>query len=305
MRAVAAMMGLAALSAPLPGAVADEVRALAAQQNFAAAESLVDRELKAHGTSPDLVLGESWLARAYVAAKRYDDAVRVAQRAVAECRTQLKTRALDAEARLPLALGAAFEAQAQALAAQGARDQAVHLLQAEAARYRDTSIRTRLQKNLNLLTLEGKPAPALDTTHYLGTKRPPALTALAGHPVLLFFWAHWCSDCKAEIPAVAKLASLYGPRGLVVLGPTQHYGYVAGGLDAPEAQETPYIDQVRQQYYAGIAGMTVPLGEENLRVYGVSTTPTLVLVDKSGVVRLYHPGGMAYEELAARVLPLL
>jgi len=44
--------------------VADEVRALAAQQQFQAAESRVDREFKAHGTSPDLVLAESWLARA-------------------------------------------------------------------------------------------------------------------------------------------------------------------------------------------------------------------------------------------------
>ncbi len=284
--------------------VVDEVRSLAAGQKYAAAQARVDSEFKAHGASPDLVLAESWLARAYLFAQRYEDTLRVAQRTVTECRAQLKTRAFDAEPRLPLALGAALEVEAQALAARGERDQAVHLLQTETVRYRDTSIRARLQKNLNLLTLEGKSAPPLDVGHYVGPRKPPALAGLVGHPVLLFFWAHWCSDCKAEIPVIAKLAAVYGPRGLVVMGPTQHYGYVAGGLDAPEAEETQYIEQVRQHYYAGIP-MTAPLSEENLRVYGVSTTPTLVLIDKRGIVRLYHPGAMGYEELAARVQGLL
>ncbi len=305
MRAIRATVGLILFSAALPASVADEVRALAAQQQFQAAESRVDREFKAHGTSPDLVLAESWLARGYLASRRYEDASRMAQRTDNECRAQLKTRAMDAEPRLPLALGAALEAAAQAMTARGERDQAVRLLQAEVTRYRDTSIRTRLQKNLNLLTLEGKPAPALDGAHFLGPRKPLALAALRGHPVLLFFWAHWCSDCKSEIASVAKLAAVYGPRGLVVVGPTQHYGYVAGGMDAPEAEETQYIEQVRQRYYAGIAGMTAPLNEENLRVYGVSTTPTLVLIDKLGVVRLYHPGVLSYEDLAARLQPLL
>jgi hypothetical protein len=37
------------------------------------------------------------------------------------------------------------------------------------------------------------------------------------------------------------------------------------------------------------------------RNYGVSTTPTIVLIDRRGIVRLYHPGAMTYDELAPRV----
>jgi hypothetical protein len=37
----------------------------------------------------------------------------------------------------------------------------------------------------------------------------------------------------------------------------------------------------------------------------VSTTPTLVLIDRSGIVRLYRPGRMTYEELAPRIAELL
>ena len=44
-----------------------------------------------------------------------------------------------------------------------------------------------------------------------------------------------------------------------------------------------------------------PVSEENFRNYGASTTPTLVLIDRAGIVRLYHPGAMTYEELRAAI----
>jgi thioredoxin-related protein len=47
------------------------------------------------------------------------------------------------------------------------------------------------------------------------------------------------------------------------------------------------------------------VSEENFRRYGASTTPTLVLIDRAGIVRLYHPGAMTYEELRARVQSII
>ena len=51
--------------------------------------------------------------------------------------------------------------------------------------------------------------------------------------------------------------------------------------------------------------MAVPVSEQNFLNFGVSSTPTLVLVDRTGTVRLYHPGRMSYEELRGRIEPLL
>ena len=71
-------------------------------------------------------------------------------------------RALDAEPHLPIALGAALEVQAQVLAARGETAQAVALLRRSVETYRNTSIRARLQKNLNVLGLAGQPAPSAE-----------------------------------------------------------------------------------------------------------------------------------------------
>ena len=115
-------------------------------------------------------------------------------------------------------------------------------------------------------------------------------------PVILFFWAHWCADCKKQAPILARLQEQFQAQGLTIIGPTQRYGYVAGGVDAAPADELKYIGQVREQYYAGLK-MTVPVSEENFKNFGSSTSPTLVVIGRNGIVSLYHPGHMSYEEL--------
>jgi thiol-disulfide isomerase/thioredoxin len=171
----------------------------------------------------------------------------------------------------------------------------------ELKKWQDTSIRDRIQKNINLLTLEGKPAPVLDISPSIGTRKPVPLSAHRGHPVLLFLWAHWCPDCKAEVEVVEKLMAKYGPRGLVVVAPTQHYGYVAGGEAASPAVETKYIEKVFAKYYAGLGSVEIPLSEANFSKLGVSTTPTMVIIDGQGIVRLYNPGAASYEVLAQKI----
>ena len=212
----------------------------------------------------------------------------------------LTKQKLDAEPHLPIALGAAYEVQAQALFETGKPAEAATLLRIALVKYRSTSIGARLQKNLNLISLVGRPAPALQATQYLGVK-PPTLASLKGSPVLLFFWAHWCGDCKAEVPIIARLRQEFAPSGLVVIGPTQFYGYAAQGNDATPAQERAYIDSVRQRYYASLPDMPVPLSQRNFNTYGASTTPTLVVLNRAGQVSTYHPGAMPYEELRAAV----
>ena len=286
--------------APQPAGLIAVVRAAVARGDFARAEALIAADRKQHGVTPELAEAVSWLGRGALASKALDKADAYAAEARKYALSLLHGRTLDAERHLPIALGASIEVQAQVLTAKGERGEAVSFLQRELETWHDTSIRTRIQKNIHLLSLAGKPAPPLDVNQWLGPKPPPAGT-WKGHPVLLFFWAHWCGDCKAEAGELAKVAAEYAPKGLILIGPTQRYGYAAAGQEATPEQELRYIDQVRTRYYSELRNMPVPVSEENFRSYGASTTPTLVLIDQKGIVRLFHPGALPYAEIAKQV----
>jgi thiol-disulfide isomerase/thioredoxin len=280
--------------------VTNQVRTLLEANNFAAAEASLQSYRTQQGVTPDYLEALSWMARASLGAKRLDRAESYSRQTETLSRQLLLKRPLDAEPHLPIALGAAIEVQAQLLAARGQQSEAVALLRRSLVAYRNTSIRPRLQKNLNLLNFAGSPAPPLKTAQYLGP-RPVALSQLSGSPVLLFFWAHWCGDCKAEGPVIAQLKSEFEPRGLALLAPTQLYGYAAQGEDAQPKDELAYVEQVWKHFYPALQNVPVPVSKENFNLYGASTTPTLVLLDRTGRVALYHPGVMPYEELRAAI----
>ena len=280
--------------------IVDNVRYLVAQNNFSAAEAQLDSYRSQRGVSAEYLEAHSWLGRAALDQGRYDQAAAYAKQTRTLAVEQLKLRPLDAEPHLPAALGAALEVEAQVLVARGQRTQAVALLQAAVRTYRSTSIRARLQKNLNVLSLPGRLAPALKADQSIGGKMPLA-AELKGSPVLLFFWAHWCGDCKAEAPIITQLRSEFAAKGLKVIGPTQLYGYTAQMEHASAMDEVQYIDAVRHRFYNGLLDMPVPISKYNFDTYGASTTPTLVLLDRAGKVAWYHPGAVPYGELRSEI----
>ncbi len=103
------------------------------------------------------------------------------------------------------------------------------------------------------------------------------------------------------MPTLASLKSEVGPKGLVLVGATHKYGYVSGGEEAPPTAELRYIEEIRKRYYSAVIEAPAVVSEDNFRMFGVSTTPTLALPDRHGIVRFYHPGAMTYEELRSAI----
>ena len=246
----------------------------------------------------------SWLARGASFAERWDVAERYASEAYEGSLELMKERPLDAERFLPTALGAGIEVLGHTYNAQGDRARAVTFLSAARREFAGTSIETRIQKNFLLLSLEGKPFPALEVDDYLGSP-PPTPDELRGKVVLFFFWAHWCPDCKRQEPVLRELYEEYHDRGLVIVGPTQLYGYISRGQTATPEEELAYMNGDYKAQYPIPPWMGVPISTDNFLNFGVSTTPTLVLVDRDGIVQRYNPGDLSHEELVALIEPLL
>jgi len=286
-------------------ALVGQMRDMAWAEEVDAAQALIEQQRPHQDvSSPAWLVAASWLGRGASFAERWDVAERYAREAYDGSFALLDERELDADSQLPTALGAGVEVLGRVQDARGDRAGAVAFLDAQRERYRGSSIETRIQKNLLLLSLEGQPFPVLDVEHHLGAPLPSA-DSLKGKVVVAFFWAHWCGNCKQQLPILEQLHEHYGERGLAILGPTQLYGYVSRGQDATPEQELAYLRGAYQERYPLPSWMGVPVSQQNFLNFGVSTTPTLVIIDRDGIVQLYNPGNLPYAELSAHVERLL
>ena len=266
-----------------------DVRGKITAGDFAGAAAYAEDFKAVNGENAEYVEAYSWLGRGALSFKDYPGALRIADETRRIVDALLKTEKLDGNVRLVTALGASIEVKALAMAAKGHKKEAVKLLENEYSSATVLSLKTRIQKNINRLAMEGRPAPDLDGKGF------------EGKPTLLFLWAHWCGDCKSSAASLGHLVEKYKDRGLVVIAPTRRYGYTDKNEKAGVKEENAHIAAVWKELYGGMAGVPVVISDEAMLRYGVSTTPAFALIDRKGVVRMYHAGRLQETGLAAQV----
>ena len=207
---------------------------------------------------------------------------------------------LDDDPWLPTAAGAAIEVHAQVLAARGERAEAIEYLQGQLKQFAGTSLPERISKNINLLGLEGKPAPELDLLPPSGWEpsRPPSPACAA---------APCCSSSGRTGAAIVKPRS---PSWPISRRPSKTKASRSSGPLACTGM-SPAARTLRRRRRNVHRGGPPPLLCRPTRHAGASErrqlhrlwrqlTPTLVLIDRAGVVRYYHPGAASEAELSAR-----
>lgn len=260
--------------------------------DLASAQALVEDYKRKSGVDAEYLDAVGWLARGAEMLNRPD----LAAAYVAEIRREVPREKED----LLQPLGAAIEVQGRLLAASEGRGSALRFLDDEFSRAKDVSLRSRIRRATNLLSLEGEPAPDLNVADFIGAQ-PSRLSDLKGKPVLLFLWAHWCGDCRAQADSLARVTQKYRSKGLVVIAPTRFYGTGAGNRNVTPEEEKRHIEKLWGEAYSGLEGVSAPIDTETMVRYGVVATPTFVLIDRKGIVRLYAPTRLSEAELSKRV----
>jgi thiol-disulfide isomerase/thioredoxin len=144
-----------------------------------------------------------------------------------------------------------------------------------------------LEKRPDLDELQGRfvgqPAPDFALAAMSGPTSAK-LADLKGHVVIVDFWATWCGPCAMAMPHLVDLAHRY--KDLRVVGIS----------DEDESDIRAYVAAHKIDYTIARDADDVVTGH-----YLVTGLPTLVIIDKAGVVRALHVGAGDFDTIEAEV----
>ncbi len=128
-------------------------------------------------------------------------------------------------------------------------------------------------------------APTFRLVNLVHSDRVVSLNQFQGRPLIVNFWASWCTPCRKEMPALANVArQLSGKVGFV-------------GLDTED-------DRNSGLSFSRSTGVGYPLAIDTAQVassYGVYGLPTTVFISADGKVVGRQIGGLGQARLIALI----
>ena len=167
-----------------------------------------------------------------------------------------------------------------------------------AADWRDPALQKRvagsLKRRERQYKLLGEPAPEIEIDKWLDAgERTPTIANLRGKVVLLDFWAMWCQPCLEEFPQLIEWQQTYSAQGLRIIGMTRYYGETRG-MSADATAEFAALEKFKRDYRAEYP-FAVAKNNNTQDDYTAFALPTVVLIDKKGVVRYIRTGARSEE----------
>ena len=137
------------------------------------------------------------------------------------------------------------------------------------------------------MSLLGQEAPEISVNEWI-KGGPASLAQFRGRVVLLEFWATWCKPCREMFPKLKKLHENERSQGLEVIALTRHYMAYRGPAESMLEERQLMLAMVTEHgvdFHVGIAE------DERLQgIYGANGLPTVVLIDRNGIIRYAGPG---------------
>lgn len=110
------------------------------------------------------------------------------------------------------------------------------------------------------------------------------LSDLRGTPLVINFWATWCTSCLAEMPDLKDVQAEFGAENLLVVA-------VNSGESVADARE--FIDELDAESFLYAMDPSLAVTD----AYGVLGLSTSVFVDAEGVIRATYVGQLSKEQM--------
>ena len=139
--------------------------------------------------------------------------------------------------------------------------------------------------------LAGHPGPGFElplvatATGGSGIGDRVSLASLRGEVVVLDFWASWCQPCRQSIPILNRLHGRYGS------------GARFYGINVEQRFAPAQVQAAHRSFNANFASLHDPTYEAQAS-YEVRSIPTIVVLDRHGIVRFARAGVPNESELA-------
>jgi thiol-disulfide isomerase/thioredoxin len=138
--------------------------------------------------------------------------------------------------------------------------------------------------------LRGERAASFDLPALVGGERHFTLAHFGGRPLVLNFWASWCTPCRSEMPALESAHKRLGSR----------VGFVGVDTQDSRGSARPFLSATGVTY-----PVVVDTDQEWAR-YGVFGLPTTFFISPTGRLLGRQVGGMTEQrviEILRRLFP--
>lgn len=129
----------------------------------------------------------------------------------------------------------------------------------------------------------GTKAPDIKVAHWIS--KPIKDGSIIGKTVVLEFWGTWCPPCRKMIPHMNKLSSKFAGENVVFISLT---------YESPEVVKT-FLKKTKMN-----TSVVVDNNYETWKAYGISSVPTVFVINDEGIVSWQgHPYNLTEEQLTA------
>lgn len=149
-----------------------------------------------------------------------------------------------------------------------------------------------------------RPAPEFEIAHWLNAPPDMSLAALRGRVVMALAFQMLCPGCAANaLPQARRVRAAFGEDEVAVIG--LHTVFEHHAAQGPAAALAAFLHEYKIGFPVGVDAPGEGGLPKTMRAYNMQGTPTTILIDRAGRLRMQRFGHVEDLLLGASVATLL